>query len=65
MAMGKNDKKDESIDKKIGRFKRDVAKSGKLSDLRKHEYAVGKSKKKQLKSIEARKKARKAKKGGS
>jgi len=55
-----------NIDKMLGKFKRETAKSGLQKDLKKHEFALGKSKKRELKSIEARKNARKGKKyGGS
>jgi len=53
-----------NIDKMLGKFKRETAKSGVQKDLRKHEFALGKSKKRALKSVEARKNARKGKKGG-
>ena len=54
-----------NIDKMLGKFKRENMKNGVQKDLKKHEFALGKSKKRELKSIEARKNARKNKKGGS
>jgi len=55
----------QNIDKMLGKFKRDVLNSGKLAELRKHEFAVGPSEKEKLKRIEAAKKRRKAKRGGN
>jgi len=63
MAYHKSDKKEESIDKKIMKFKR--KNSDKLAELRKHEFAMGKSEKEKRKRLEAAKKRRKDKKGGN
>jgi len=60
-----DNKQPESIDKKLSKFKREVMNSGKLAELRKHEYAVGPSEKAKLKRVEAAKKRRKSKKGGN
>ena len=52
-------KQGESIDSALVRFKRDVEKSGKLQDLRKHEYYVAPSEKRRIKSENARKRIKK------
>jgi len=66
MATTKPAKKDDgNIDKMLSKFKRNVMNSGKLAELRKHEYAVGPSEKAKLKRIEAAKKRKKTKRGGN
>lgn len=45
----------ESFESLMSRFKKDVAKSGILQDLKKHEYYVPPSEKKRIKSDMARK----------
>ena len=49
----------ESIDSALARFKRDLDKSGKLQELRKHEYYVAPSAKRRIKSENARKRIKK------
>lgn len=55
-------RKDESIDSAIKRFKKEMVKSGKLIEVRKHEYYVAPSEKRRLKSEAARKKLKKKQK---
>lgn len=55
-------RKDESIDSALRRFKKEMTKSGKLIEVRKHEYYVAPSEKRRLKSEAARKKLKKKQK---
>lgn len=55
-------RKDESIDSALKRFKKEMVKSGKLIEVRKHEYYVAPSEKRRLKSEAARKKLKKKQK---
>ena len=49
----------ETLDSMLRRFKKDVAKSGVLQDIKKHEYYVAPSEKRRIKSEQARKRAKK------
>ena len=50
---------DESVDSMLKRFKRDVARSGILQDLRKHEFYIPPNEKRRIKQKAAEKRARK------
>ncbi len=52
-------RKDESLDSALRRFKKEMLKSGKLLELKKHEYYVSPSQKRRLKSEAAQKKMKK------
>ena len=52
-------RKDESIDSALKRFKKEVAKTGILLDLKKHEYYVAPSAKRRLKHEAAMKRLKK------
>ena len=52
-------KKDESIDSALRRFKKEVARSGVLKDLKKREAYIPPSEKRKIKRNEARKRAKK------
>lgn len=49
----------ESVDSLLKRFKKEMAKSGILQDVRKHEYYIAPSEKRRLKSKNAQKRLKK------